>query len=91
MCGCGIDMVPVPGSSFPEEIAALTMDMAGMSLALKKPLGVRVLPIPGGLANEHTKFNYDFLCDSRIVSLSSNERYMNFESDSFSPLAPPRL
>ncbi len=91
MCGCGIDMVPVPGASFPEEIAALVMDIAAMSLSLKKPLGVRVLPIPGGMENEHTEFNFDFLCDSRIVNLSSNERSMLSDKDSFGLLAPSRF
>jgi uncharacterized protein len=91
MCGCGIDMVPVPGASFPEEIAALIMDIAAMSLSLKKPLGVRVLPIPGGMANEHTEFNFDFLCDSRIVGLSSNERSMLSDKNLFGLSAPSRL
>jgi uncharacterized protein len=91
MCGCGIDMVPVPGMSFPEEIAVLMMDIAAMSHSLKKPLGIRVLPIPGGSANEYTHFNLDFLCDSRIIGLTSNDRNIVSNSHSFSMMAPSRL
>ncbi len=74
VCGCGIDMVPVSGSVFKEEIAGLTLDIAAMSCTLKKPLGVRLLPIPGRSVNEFTQFNLDFLCDSRIVNIVPNDR-----------------
>jgi uncharacterized protein len=73
VCGCGIDMVPVPGLSFQEEIAAVILDIAGLSSTLNKPLGVRLLPIPNKSVNEFTQFNTDFLCDSRVMALSSND------------------
>lgn len=74
VCACGIDMVPVPGRAFPEEIAALMLDVAALSCSLGKPLGVRLLPIPGAHVNEFTRLNLDFLCDSRVVGLTSNDR-----------------
>ena len=44
VCGCGIDMVPVPGNIFLEEISSLIIDMLlTLSIALKKPLGARIL------------------------------------------------
>jgi hypothetical protein len=76
VCACGLDMVPVPGLSFPEEIGALVLDVAALSCAFHKPLGVRVLPIPDGHVNDFTRLNLDFLCDSRVVALSSNDRRM---------------
>lgn len=76
VCGCGIDMVPIPGASFQEGIAALMLDIAGMSSTLRKPLGVRLLPIPGRRVNEFTRFNLDILCDSRIMSLESNNELL---------------
>jgi uncharacterized protein (UPF0210 family) len=69
VCGCGIDMVPVAGSVMREELAALMLDTASISTALKKPLGVRVLPIPGAEVNEMTDFNHDFLVNTRILPL----------------------
>ncbi len=69
VCGCGIDMVPVPGDILDEEIESITLDVASMAITLRKPLGVRILPINGGSANEHTRFNYDFLVDTRIIEV----------------------
>ncbi len=73
VCACGLDMVPVPGLSFPEEISAVMLDVAALSCALDKPLGARMLPIPGAHVNELTKLNLDFLCDSRVLGLTAND------------------
>jgi uncharacterized protein (UPF0210 family) len=68
VCGCGVDMVPLPGDVFPEEIASLALDVAMLSSVLKKPLGVRVLPIPLKAENEMTDFNHDFLVNTRVMN-----------------------
>jgi uncharacterized protein (UPF0210 family) len=91
VCGCGVDMVPVPGNSFPEELAAVMTDIAAISLSLKKPLGIRLLPIPGRSNNEITQFNLDFLCDSRVMGLSSADRSLSSSAHAFGMLAPSRL
>jgi uncharacterized protein (UPF0210 family) len=91
VCACGVDMVPVPGNSFPEEIAVVIADIASMSLSLKKPLGIRMLPIPGRSNNEFTQFNCDFLCDSRIVGLSATDRFLESSENTFGLRAPSRL
>lgn len=80
VCACGLDMIPVPGLAFPEEIGAVMLDVAALSMALDKPLGVRLLPIPNGHVNEMTRLNLDFLCDSRIIGLSSNDRRLESAS-----------
>jgi uncharacterized protein (UPF0210 family) len=67
VCGCGIDMVPVPGTMFAEDLTGLVLDIATLAVRLKKPLGVRVLPIPNRAVNEYTELNLDFLCDSRVM------------------------
>jgi uncharacterized protein len=69
VCGCGIDMVPLAGNTLREELAALILDTAAVSAVLQKPLGVRVLPIPGHEVNELTNFNHDFLINTRILPL----------------------
>lgn len=88
VCGCGVDMVPVSGNSFPEEIAGLTLDIAQMALSLHKPLGVRVLPIPNKSPNEFTEFNLDFLCDSRVVGLQAHDRSLATSTPSLGLLSP---
>jgi uncharacterized protein (UPF0210 family) len=88
VCGCGVDMVPVPGTVFPEELAAVMLDIAGLSLKLEKPLGARLLPIPGKATNEFTAFNLDFLCDSRVVGLTSNDRRLTTQAQNFALETP---
>ena len=83
VCGCGIDMVPIPGDVLEEEIAGIIMDIAGMSIILSKPLGVRVLPISSKSENEMTDFNYDFLVDGRIMSM----RNRSFSAENFKQLS----
>ena len=90
VCACGLDMVPVPGLSFPEEISAVMLDVAALSCALDKPLGVRLLPIPNAHVNELTKLNLDFLCDSRVIGLSSNDRQLESGEQLLSLRAPRR-
>jgi uncharacterized protein (UPF0210 family) len=67
VCGCGIDMVPVPGTMFTEDLTGLVLDIATLAVRLRKPLGVRVLPVPNKAVNEYTELNLDFLCDSRVM------------------------
>lgn len=88
VCGCGVDMVPISGNSFPEEIAGLMLDVAQMALSLHKPLGVRVLPIPNKSMNEFTEFNLDFLCDSRVVGLQAHDRRLSTTAPSLGLLSP---
>lgn len=38
VCGCGIDMAPVPSSMFQEDISSLILDVASLAVRLKKPL-----------------------------------------------------
>lgn len=67
VCGCGLDMIPVPGDVLVEELASMIIDVAGLSSALNKPLGARLLPIPGRSANELTEFGHDFLYNCRVL------------------------
>jgi len=71
LCGCGLDMIPIPGTTFHEDIAAVILDTAALAVRLKKPLGVRLLPIPNKAVNEFTEFNLDFLCDSRVMEIDT--------------------
>ena len=70
VCGCGIDMLPLPGDVFGETIASLICDVITLSYKLNKPLGIRVLPIPGKLSNDKTNFNHDFLSDMKIININ---------------------
>jgi uncharacterized protein (UPF0210 family) len=91
VCGCGLDMVPLPGDVFEEEISSMICDIAALSMALKKPLMVRLLPIPMKHANEFTCFNMDFLVNTRIMNIKNvalansmlkREGFLKFQTES---------
>lgn len=73
-------MVPIPGNILIEELASIILDVAAVAIKLKKPLGVRVLPIPNKEENEFTSFDMDFLTNTRILklkNLSLNSNHFN--------------
>jgi len=47
VCNTGIDMVGIPGDASPEAVAALIADVMALAVHLDKPLGVRLVPVPG--------------------------------------------
>ncbi|MFO3795740.1 MAG: DUF711 family protein [Anaerolineales bacterium] len=71
VCGTGLDTVPLPGDATPEQISALLLDLATLSLRLKKPLTARLMPIPGKKAGEMTTFEFPFFANTRILPLSA--------------------
>lgn len=72
MCGCGIDMVPIPGDTTPQQIASIILDTAAFAIRLKKPLGVRLLPIPNKIAGDITDFDHDFLFNTKIQPVAKH-------------------
>lgn len=71
VCGCGLDMIPIPGDSLLEEISSIILDTATISIKLNKPLGVRLLPIPNKESNDFTEFDMDFITNTRILPLKN--------------------
>ena len=88
MCGCGLDMVPVPGSILVEDIEAIIIDVATLSVRLKKPLGIRMLPIPERTLNEMTEFNMDFLCDARVFNVDGSHKSIKLTETDWSFSTP---
>ena len=72
VCGCGIDMVPLSGDIFCESLSSLISDVITLSDKLVKPLGIRVLPIPGKFPNDKTAFNHEFLSDMKILKVQGS-------------------
>tara|TARA_B100000900_G_C20589902_1_gene721178 strand:- start:67 stop:1257 length:1191 start_codon:yes stop_codon:yes gene_type:complete len=66
VCGCGNDMIPVPGNISVDEISSKIIDTLRISNKLDKPLGVRLLPIPEKESFEDTDFNTDFLINTSV-------------------------
>ena len=76
MCGCGLDMVPLPGDITKAELRSIIFDIYAISTRLNKPLGLRILPIPETSRNQiaYTKMNSDadFVSNTKILKLASN-------------------
>ena len=69
VCGCGIDMIPISGNVLPEQVKSLILDTFSISEKYKKPLGVRVLPIPNKKDNEFTEFDMEFIENTRVIGI----------------------
>ena len=69
VCGCGVDMIPVPGNISIEEIGAIILDVASLSIVLNKPLGVRLLPIPNKTNGQRTAINHDFIHNTVVKNI----------------------
>ena len=69
VCGTGLDTIPLPGDTTPEQLTALLLDLAALSLRLEKPLTARVMPIPGKSAGDLTGFDFPYFANSRVLGL----------------------
>ena len=69
VCGTGLDTIPLPGDSDPEQIAHLLLDVATLALRYQKPLSARLFPVPGKQAGERTNFSSQYLTNTIIRGL----------------------
>ena len=69
VCGIGLDTVPVPGDASASQIAAVMRDTGTMAFRLKKPLTVRLFPVPGLKAGDITAFESADLCNCAVLAL----------------------
>jgi uncharacterized protein (UPF0210 family) len=71
VCGTGLDTVPLPGDTSAEQLDAVLVDLAALSLRLDKPLTARLMPIPGKKAGDATGFDFAYFANSRILALEA--------------------
>jgi hypothetical protein len=69
VCGTGLDTLPLPGDTAVDQIYAVLLDLAALSLRLDKPLTARLMPIPGKKAGDDTGFDFEFFANSKVLSL----------------------
>lgn len=69
VCGTGLDTIPLPGDVSEKRLYALLLDIASLSINLKKPLSARLMPIPGKKIGEMTEFTFEYFANSRIMAL----------------------
>jgi uncharacterized protein (UPF0210 family) len=69
VCGTGLDTVPLPGDVSADELGAILLDVATLSLVADKPLTARLMPIPGKAAGEMTEFEFAYFSNGRILDV----------------------
>ncbi len=71
VCGTGLDTIPLPGETSVDQLYAVLLDLAALSLRLNKPLTARLMPIPGKTAGDETNFDFEFFANSKVLALNS--------------------
>jgi uncharacterized protein (UPF0210 family) len=79
VCGTGLDTVPLPGDSAPDDLAAVILDVAAMAVALRKPLSCRLFPVPGKTAGERTEYDSPYLVNGSVLPLEGRVGARLFE------------
>ena len=83
VCGTGLDTVPIPGSTQPDEIGAIFLDMAALAITLNKPLTARLMPMPGLAVGEKVSFDFEYFADSCVLPVKNLGAETLFERSSF--------
>eukprot|EP00440_Ansanella_granifera_P053682 gb/GFBE01058197.1/.p1 GENE.gb/GFBE01058197.1/~~gb/GFBE01058197.1/.p1 ORF type:complete len:507 (+),score=117.00 gb/GFBE01058197.1/:1-1521(+) len=73
VCGTGIDTVPVAGSTSPDRLALVYMDMASLAFRLRKPLSARLWPVAGKKVGEMTEVNNPFFVNTKVLAVDPAE------------------
>jgi hypothetical protein len=68
VCGTGLDVVPLPGDTSAEELAAMSLDVATLATTLRKPLSCRLFPVPGKRAGEMTEYDFPYFANARVLA-----------------------
>jgi uncharacterized protein (UPF0210 family) len=79
----GLDLIPIPGNTTPDEIAALYLDMAALALTTGNPLSARLLPIPGKAVGQKVEFEIEGIIGSRVLPVKNLGARTLFENNSF--------
>jgi len=69
VCGTGLDTIPLPGDTSPDQLTAVLLDLAALATRLNKPLTARLMPIPGKKAGDPTSFDFAYFANSRVMPL----------------------
>jgi hypothetical protein len=91
VCGTGLDTLPLPGDTTPEQLTALLADVAALAVRLNKPLTARLMPIPGKGAGDPTGFDFDFFANSRVLALHADRLQGLLAGDDSFRLSPRKV
>jgi uncharacterized protein len=67
ICGAGLDVVPLPGDTPVDTLAAIIGDVAALSARLNKPLSARLCLVPGKQPGDRATFDNPHLVDCVVM------------------------
>ena len=67
VCGTGLDVVPLPGDTQVDALAAIVSDVAALATKYRKPLSARLFPVPGKRAGERVSFDNPYLTETIVM------------------------
>lgn len=73
VCGTGLDTVPVPGDVTAEQAGRVYLDVCALSVRLRKPLTVRLMPIRGKRAGDLVTFDFPYFAPTTVARLPEIE------------------
>ncbi|MEL7590521.1 MAG: DUF711 family protein [Anaerolineaceae bacterium] len=91
VCGTGLDTIPLPGNTPVEDLEAVIMDIAALSVRLGKPLTARLMPIPGKTAGDPTTFEFEYFNNSRVMAIEAQKVSLLANADQSIPLEPRKF
>jgi len=71
VCGTGLDTVPLPGDTTPEQLEAILLDVAALAHRLDKQLTARLMPIPGKKPGDPTSFDFAYFSNSQAMPIQA--------------------
>lgn len=69
VCGVGLDTIPIPGDTSPDDIALIYAETSAIAFRLNKPLSCRLLPMQNKNAGDYTDISSPYLCRTRIFKI----------------------
>lgn len=89
ICSAGLDIIPIPGNTSPDEIGAIFLDMAALAITVSKPISSRLMPMPGLAVGEKVALDSDHFAPSRVLPVKNLGAQKLFEQNTFLTLNPP--
>ncbi|MFN0197229.1 MAG: PFL family protein [Planctomycetaceae bacterium] len=88
VCSVGLDMIPVPGDTSPETLAALIADEMAIGVYNHKTTATRIIPVPGKKAGEFVSFGGLFGASAimPIHNSGQSSRFVNYGGKIPAPL-----
>jgi hypothetical protein len=88
MCGAGLDTIPLPGDTSPEQMQGVLLDVAAIALRLNKPLIARLMPLPGKQAGDPVEFSFEFFAKGAVLALPAAALSRGFAGDETISIRP---